>query len=65
MLACVAAVLLVHIIEWLTMRFANPLNRILGEGGTIFLTKISGMLLAAIAVQMIADGVLAYIAVLL
>ena len=56
-LACVAAVLLVHIIEWLTMRFANPLNRILGEGGTIFLTKISGMLLAAIAVQLIISGV--------
>ena len=56
-LACVAAVLLVHIIEWLTMRFANPLNRILGEGGTIFLTRISGMLLAAIAVQLIISGV--------
>ena len=52
-----AAVLLVHIIEWLTMRFANPLNRILGEGGTIFLTRISGMLLAAIAVQLIISGV--------
>jgi membrane protein, MarC family len=60
-LACVFAVLLVHVIEWLTMRFANPLNRILGEGGTIFLTKISGMLLAAIAVQLIISGVMGVI----
>ena len=47
-LCVIAAVLLVHLIEWVTMRFANPLHRVLGEGGTIFLTKISGMLLAAI-----------------
>ena len=39
------------------MRFANPLHRVLGEGGTIFLTKISGMLLAAIAIQLVINGI--------
>lgn len=56
-LCVIAAVLLVHLIEWVTMRFANPLHRVLGEGGTIFLTKISGMLLAAIAIQLVINGI--------
>ena len=56
-LCVIAAVLLVHLIEWVTMRFANPLHRVLGEGGTIFLTAISGMLLAAIAIQLVINGI--------
>ena len=56
-LCVIAAVLLVHLIEWVTMRFANPLHRVLGEGGTIFLTKISGMLLAAIAIHLVINGI--------
>ena len=56
-LCVIAAVLLVHLSEWVTMRFANPLHRVLGEGGTIFLTKISGMLLAAIAIQLVINGI--------
>ena len=56
-LCVIAAVLLVHLIEWVTMRFANPLHRVLGECGTIFLTKISGMLLAAIAIQLVINGI--------
>lgn len=55
--AVVSAVLAVHLIEWLCFRFANPIHTILGEGGTIFLTKISGMLLAAIATQLVILGV--------
>ena len=57
----VLAVLLVHIIEYITTRFANPIHRLLGEGGTIFLTKIAGMLLAAIATQLMINAVLAII----
>ncbi len=53
----VAAMVAVHFIEWLTMRFANPISRLLGEGGIIFLTKISGMLLAAIATQLMMNAV--------
>jgi len=54
----IIALLLLHLVEWLSMRFANPISRLLGEGGIIFLTRISGMLLAAIATQLMIDAVL-------
>lgn len=59
--AAIVAVLIVHVVEYVTMRFANPIHRLLGEGGTIFLTRISGMLLAAIAVQLMVNAVLSII----
>lgn len=59
--AVVIAVLLVHLVEFVTLRFANPIHRVLGEGGTVFFTKIAGMLLAAIAVQLMINAVLAII----
>lgn len=59
--AVVVAILLVHIIEYITMRFANPIHRLIGEGGTMFLTKIAGMLLAAIATQLMINAVLSII----
>ncbi len=56
-LALVAAMLLV----WVFLRFAGAIRRVLRESGTVLLTRIAGMLLAAIAVQMLADGVLAFL----
>lgn len=55
-LAIIAAFILLHIIEWVVLRFASPMHRLLGEGGTVFLTRIAGMLLAAISVQLIIVG---------
>ncbi|MGJ9628224.1 MarC family protein [Actinotignum sp. GS-2025c] len=55
-LAIIAAFILLHIIEWVVLRFASPMHRLLGEGGTVFLTRIAGMLLAAISVQLIIAG---------
>lgn len=46
---------------WLAMRFAGIVHRILGESGTILVTRIAGVLLAAIAVQLIADSVVAFV----
>ncbi len=60
-IAVVVAILLVHVIEYITMRFANPIHRLIGEGGTMFLTKIAGMLLAAIATQLMINAILAII----
>lgn len=57
MLAVGAAFLLLHICELLVFRFANPVRRVLGDGGTVFLTRIAGMLLSAISVQLIIVGV--------
>ena len=54
-------VLLVHVCLWLGMRFAGTIRRVLGRSGTILVTRIAGLLLSAIAVQLIADAVRAFI----
>ena len=46
---------------FLFLRFATGIRRVLKEAGTILLTRIAGLLLAAIAVQMMADGVRGFI----
>ncbi|MBI9114183.1 MarC family protein [Sanguibacter sp. YZGR15] len=53
--------LVVCVCLWIAMRFANVVHRILGESGTILVTRIAGLLLAAIAVQLIADAVIAFV----
>jgi len=45
----------------LILVFSTALHRILKEAGTILLTRIAGVLLAAIAVQMMAEGVLGFL----
>ena len=57
-----AAVLVAHLVIWLTLRFSMVLNRLLRDSGIPLLTRIAGLLLAAIAVQMVADAVFAFIA---
>ena len=47
---------------FLFLRFASGIHRFLREAGTILLIRIAGVLLAAIAVQMMADGVLGFLA---
>lgn len=59
--AIVLGVLAVHLMLWLAMRFAGVIHRVLGESGTTLVTRIAGLLLAAIAVQLIADAVRAFI----
>jgi multiple antibiotic resistance protein len=54
-------VLLVHFCLWLAMRFAGQIHRLLGDGGTTLVTRIAGLLLSAIAVQLVADAVRAFI----
>ncbi len=52
----------VHLCLWLAMRFAGLVHRVLKESGTTLVTRIAGLLLAAIAVQLVADSVQAFIA---
>ena len=56
------ALVAVCVMLWLSMRFAGVIRRVLRESGTILVSRIAGLLLAAIAVQMIADAVMAFIA---
>jgi multiple antibiotic resistance protein len=51
----------VHLSLWAVMRFAVPLQRLLRESGVMLVTRIAGLLVAAIAVQMVADSVRAFI----
>ena len=57
----VGAVVATHVVIWLSMRFALELSRFLGTGGIMLLTKISGVLLAAIAPELVMGGVFDFI----
>lgn len=59
--AVLAAVLAMHVVLWLTMRYSVALFRVLGEGGVSLLTRIAGLLLAAIAVELMAGAIFAFI----
>lgn len=61
-IAVLIAVVLMHLVIWATMRFSLELSRLLGKGGVMILTKISGLLLAAIATQMIMNAIFQFIA---
>jgi multiple antibiotic resistance protein len=51
----------VILLLWLAMRFCGVLKRILRDSGVELLTRISGLLLSAIAVQLVAESVRAFV----
>jgi multiple antibiotic resistance protein len=51
----------VHVVLWAAMRFSLPILRLIRESGVMLVTRIAGLLLSAIAVQMVADAVKAFI----
>ena len=55
-----AGVVTVLAIVYLALRFSGLLIRILGRSGILLLSRIAGLLLAAIAVQMLADAFIAF-----
>jgi multiple antibiotic resistance protein len=59
--AIVLALLGVHLCLWGAMRFAGRIHRLLGQSGTTLVTRIAGLLLSAIAVQLVADAVRAFV----
>jgi multiple antibiotic resistance protein len=60
--AVALGVLLVHVALWVSMRFSLPILRVLREGGVVLVSRIAGLLLSAIAVQLVADAVRSFIA---
>ena len=60
-LAVGAAIVAIHITLWLTMRFSVQVIRVIKDSGVTLVTRIAGLLLSAIAVQMVADAVRAFI----
>ena len=45
-------------IVWLVLRLAEPIGKRLGTGGLNIATRVMGLILAAMAVQLMADGML-------
>ena len=52
----------VHLTLWAFMRYSVVILRIIRESGVTLVTRISGLLLSAIAVQLVADAIRAFIA---
>jgi multiple antibiotic resistance protein len=60
-LVLAAGILAVMACVWLVLRFSGVIVRLLRPAGIEVLTRIAGLLLAAIAVQLIADAVYAFV----
>lgn len=57
-LVTLAALLLNYVIAWAVLRNSGRVTRLMGKDGTVVLSKIAALLLAAIAVAMIRSGIL-------
>jgi len=53
-----AGIVAVAVIVWIVLRLAEPIGARLGTGGLNIATRVMGLLLAALAVQFMADGML-------
>jgi multiple antibiotic resistance protein len=60
-LAIAAAIVAVHLALYLFLRFSTVIVRIVRDSGIVLITKISGLLVSAIAVQLIASSVYGFI----
>jgi multiple antibiotic resistance protein len=55
-----AAIGAVAVAVWLPMRFAPLVHRVLTDNGVELVTRVAGLLLAAIAVQLVANSAIAF-----
>jgi len=62
LVAVALGVILVHVVLWVTLRYSPVILRVIRQSGITLVTRIAGLLLSAIAVQLIADAVRAFIA---
>jgi len=61
-LALALAILAVHVSLYLFLRYSGFIIRVIRDSGIVLVTRIAGLLLSAIAVQLVASSVLGYIA---
>jgi multiple antibiotic resistance protein len=61
MLALAAGIVAVHLVLWIFLRFSVVIIRVLRDSGVTLITRIAGLLLSAIAVQLVADAVAAFV----
>ncbi|MSO15734.1 MAG: MarC family protein, partial [Ilumatobacteraceae bacterium] len=57
----VAAIACALAVSLITLRFSGLVRKLIRPAGVVLLARVAGMLLAAIAVQMIADSVTAFV----
>jgi multiple antibiotic resistance protein len=60
-LAIALAIVLVMLVVWLILRFSGLIVKVLRPAGIEVLTRIAGLLLAAIAVQLVADAINSFV----
>lgn len=60
-LALAAAIVTIHLVLFLFLRYSGIIIRVLRESGITLLARIAGLLLAAIAVQLVADSVRGFV----
>lgn len=60
--AMIAALVLIAVLIYVFLRFSGVIAELLGEGGVTLVTRIAGVLLAAISTQMVFDAVRAFLA---
>ena len=60
--ALAVAILAVHLALFLALRFSGGIIRVIRESGIVLVSRIAGLLLSAIAVQLVADSILGFIA---
>jgi multiple antibiotic resistance protein len=56
-----AGIVAVHVVLWLSMRFSVGIIRVIRESGVTLVTRIAGLLLSAIAVQLVAEAVQSFV----
>lgn len=61
-IALALAIAAVAVCAWLAMRFAEVIHRALTDSGVELLTRIAGLLLSAIAIQLVAESAIAFAA---
>jgi len=59
--ALAAGIVAVHVVLWLFMRYSVVIIRVIRDSGVTLITRIAGLLLSAIAVQLVADAVTAFV----
>ena len=60
--AIAAGIVGIHLAVYLSLRFSVGISRVIRESGIVLLTRIAGLLLSAIAVQLVADSVRGFLA---
>ena len=60
-LSLALAILAVHAALFLSLRFSGGIIRVIRDSGIVLVSRIAGLLLSAIAVQLVADSVLGFI----